>query len=95
MTFLWAGWVYGESHLCNRLNTQNGQKKNNFYVKLYSIFLLYSTQNNSPETEDLLQRVYYFLQRTWQTSSTFALALTRVEREIGGPTAQLKKEIST
>ena len=80
-------------HLWVRLQAQNGQKQIHF-LKLVSLFLLWEIKLIPCEK----------LPRTWRSRTTLCttpfteqrkLALTRIERGVGGPGAQLSKRTST
>ena len=80
-------------HLWVRLQAQNGQKLRTF-LKLVSLLLFWEME--AIPCEKLL--------RNWRSRTTLCptpfteqckLALTRIEREVGGPGAQLSKRTST
>lgn len=68
-------------------------EKENFHVKLASLFLFLEInaipcEKSAKKLKMSYNGVYYSLQRTAQTGSN------RVEREVGGPGAQLSKKTS-
>ena len=66
LAFLWASWVYGASAFVGSIILSKWPEKENFLLKLDSLFLLFHVRN-CQETEDF--SVYYSLQRTAQPGS--------------------------
>ena len=76
------------------LQAQNVQKTNNFLIKLVSLFLFWEMKAIPCEKLPRNWRARTMLCTTPFTEQR-KLALTRIERGVGGPRAQLSKRTST
>ena len=89
-----ASWVSGASAFVGSIILSNWPEKDNFLLKLDSLFLFWEMKAIPCEK----------LPRNWRFPTTVCTtpfreqhkqALTRIEREVGGPGAQLSKRTST
>ena len=94
LAFLWASWVSGASAFVGSIILSKWPEKENFLLKPTGLFLFWEMKAIPCEK----------LPRNWRFPTTVCTtpfreqekwALTRIEREVGGPGAQLNKRTST
>ena len=93
LAFPWASWVSGASAFVGSIILTKWPEKDNFLLKLNSLFLFWEMKAIPCDK----------LPRNWRFPTTVGTtpfreqhkwALTRIEREVGGPGAQLSKMTS-
>ena len=94
LAFLWASWVSGASSFVGANILSKWPEKDNFLLKLESPFLFWEMKVIPCEK---LPRNWRFLTMVYTTPfrEQHTRALTRIEREVGGPGTQLSKRTST
>ena len=81
LAFLWASWVSGASAFVASIILRKWPEKENFLLKLDSLFLFWEMKKRFPTTVC-----------TTPFREQHKRALTRIEREVGGPRCATKQE---